>query len=277
MTPSSMEYIFTRIYFIPNVFQSNGLLRFNKKSFVYIRHFIRKIESGCFYHRAVTTFTTMRFQKEIKLGLIGIVAALLVGAGEFLIHYSASGYESDLPFGFLGFVDPGRMTVGHYLLVVGIPLYFVGYYHIYLVLKETAPKLALWLFIFGAISFIFGGIWVSSRAFIGHLYHIIVPGDTDMWLEVTSSYNLLIENLVNVLRITILIVSILFVYIILKFKTSYPRWMAFFNPILLLIIVFALFFLLPIVGNYLVPTAMNVAHLIMFSTSVLALSKFYKP
>ncbi len=213
----------------------------------------------------------MNNKTEIKFGIVGIIAALLVGFGEFLVHYSSVGYESGLPFGYFGYVAPDRMTVGHCFIIIGIPLYYVGYYHIYRVLKNAAPRLALALFIFGILSFIYGGIWVSSRAFLGHLYHIIAPENPKMWLEIAESYNLLLENLVSILRVTILIVSILYVYIILKYKTPYPKWVAFFNPILMLAIVFFLFFFVPSIGNYLSPTAMNEAHLFMFSASVLAL------
>ena len=214
----------------------------------------------------------MNYKTEIKLGFVGIIAALLVGSGEFLVHYSSAGYESDLPFGYFGYINPARMTIGHCLIILGIPLYYVGYYHIYRVLKSAAPKLSLLLLIFGVLSFIYGGIWVSSRAFLGHLYHIIVPENPELWLEVAQSYNLLLENLVTILRVVILIVSVLFVYIILKYNTPYPKWVAFFNPILMLAIVFSLFFFVPSIGNYLSPTAMNEAHLFMFSASVLALA-----
>ncbi len=206
-------------------------------------------------------------------GYVGLFASIIVGTGEFLIHYSAIGYDSDLPFGFLGNVSTSHMSLGHFLVVGGIPLYYVGYYHLYLALKGGSKKLALLLFGLGVISFTVGGVWVSSRALLGHLYHLIAVDNPDLWKEVATVYSFLIESLVQVLRVTILLVSALFVYQILKYKTSYPKWMAWFNPILMLGIVFLLFFFVPFIGNYLIPTAMNVAHFTLFLTSVLVLRR----
>lgn len=206
-------------------------------------------------------------------GYVGLLASIIVGAGEFLIHYSSAGYNSALPFGFLGNVSTSRMSLGHFLVVGGIPLYFVGYYHLYLALKGGNKKLALLLFGLGVISFTVGGVWVSSRAFLGHLFHMIAVDNPDLWKDVAADYSFLIESLVQVLRVTILLVSALFVYQILKYKTSYPKWMAWFNPILILGTVFLLFFFVPFIGNYLIPTAMNVAHFTLFLTSILVLRR----
>jgi len=47
--------------------------------------------------------------------------------------------------------------------------------------------------------------------------------------------------------------------------------MAWFNPVLILAAVFLLFFLVPSIGIFLAPTAMNVTHVIVFSASLIAL------
>jgi hypothetical protein len=74
-----------------------------------------------------------------------------------------------------------------------------------------------------------------------------------------------------VLRVLILVISAVLVFTILRRPTLYPRWMAWFNPFGLLVVVFLLFLYVPAVGNYLMPTAMNVAHAVMFGASLWAL------
>lgn len=79
------------------------------------------------------------------------------------------------------------------------------------------------------------------------------------------------ETLVQLLRVIVLAISIIFVTAILKGNTLYPKWMAWFNPVLILATVFLLFFLMPSIGNFIAPTAMNVTHVVVFSASLFAL------
>lgn len=70
-------------------------------------------------------------------------------------------------------------------------------------------------------------------------------------LETASFYN---EQLILVLRVAILLVSGLFVVLTATGRTSYPRWAACFNPILLVAAAFGLYFTVPAVGGYGVST-----------------------
>lgn len=90
---------------------------------------------------------------------------------------------------------------------------------------------------------------------------------------IVASYEKHVEVWVQVLRVLVLAISVCFVWAILRGGTLYPKWMALFNPITLLLLVFFLFFCVPAVGKYLAPTAMNVAHLMLFSASLIALKK----
>ena len=79
----------------------------------------------------------------ILTGLIGILAAILTGTGEFLLHYSEAGnYADDGKYLFLLDVSVCRLNLGHFIGVLGAPLYLVGMWHIYLGLKPINQKLA---------------------------------------------------------------------------------------------------------------------------------------
>jgi len=84
------------------------------------------------------------------------------------------------------------------------------------------------------------------------------------------------EPLVNALRLAIVVVSIFWVWRIAIGKTLYPRWVAIFSPALMLGIIFTLYFTGMSVGVWLLPAAMNVVHLIVFSLSLYALYKINK-
>jgi hypothetical protein len=212
-------------------------------------------------------------KNNIKLfGWLGLLASIMVGAGEFLIHFNSDGFNSEIPFGYFLGIEPIRFTIGQYLMVPFIPLYIFGYWHLYLALKPASENLAKAVLTLGIFAFVIGGIWVGSRAHFGVTIQALNEANLpELQHKIIASYELHVENLVQILRVVVLLISVFFVWAILKGGTLYPKWMAFFNPIFLLIIVFTLFFFVRPIGQYLAPTAMNVAHFGLFSASLFAL------
>ncbi len=201
-------------------------------------------------------------------GVIGLIGAIMVGIGEFLLHYNVAGYNGNNYYFFVS-ISETRLIIGHFIVVFFVPFYIAGYWHFYLALKKGSHRLALSILILGVFAFVIGGMWIGSRAMLGFIAKSYAVGETTV--EVLEKYHFLMETLVQLLRIIMLFISGLFVYAILKRETSYQKWVAFFNPALVLLIVFGIFFLFPKVGNYLVPTAMNITHLIVFSASLFSL------
>lgn len=206
----------------------------------------------------------------LTTGYLGLLATLMVGTGEFMVHYSAEGYDyADVPFSFFHYVSESNFMLSQFLLVFGIPCYFVGYWHVYMALSPGNKKLAVITMMLGIFSFTVGGIWVGSRTFIGSIFHYFDSiNDLDTYAIIATKYEAYIEVLVQLLRVLVLLVSGFFIAAIVKGGTLYPKWMAAFNPIIILLIVFALFFVVPVIGNYMIPTAMNIAHFVMFSFSI---------
>lgn len=159
------------------------------------------------------------------------------------------------------------------MVVFFVPFYIAGYWHFFLAIKPGGNKLAIAILIAGVFAFVIGGMWIASRGMLGFIAKSYAAGEAT--LSLLEKYKLLMETLVQALRLIVMLISILFVIAILKRKTLYPRWMAFFNPALILSTVFVLFFLLPSVGNIIAPTAMNVTHITVFTASLLALKDKY--
>lgn len=204
-------------------------------------------------------------------GFLGLLAALMVGMGEFIIHFNPEGLESNLPYGYFLGIDPKRLNQGHYIMVPFIPLYIFGYWHLYLAIRPGHPRLATALLALGVFAFVLGGIWVGSRAYFGHVIQLTQDDSyRQLRIQLIDHYDALLETLVELLRLIVLMISVVFVWAIVKGGTLYPHWMAFFNPITLLLIIFGLFFFARPIGQYLAPTAMNVAHFILFSASLLS-------
>ncbi len=211
--------------------------------------------------------------KILFFGYLGLLASIVVGIGEFLLHFAPASFDSPIIFGYFLDIPPNTLTLGHFILVPFVPLYIFGYWHLYLALKSGGKNLAGAVLTLGIFAFVIGGMWVSSRAHLGVMVHHLQGAAPELQEAIYASYDLHVENLVQVLRVLVLLISVCFIWAILRGGTLYPKWVALFNPILLLAIVFALFFFVRPIGQFLVPTAMNVAHFGLFSASLIALRK----
>jgi hypothetical protein len=196
-------------------------------------------------------------------GIIGMVGAILCGTGEFLLHFDSqarfSGYD------FMADISDARLTTGHFFAVVGVPLYFVGVWHISEMLKPAGEKLSNSLFLIGSFGFLYGAMWMSSRASIGSLVHYpeLITGT-----NLVSLYELRSETLLQVIRVTTLLISIIYVVMVLTGKSRYPKWMAATSPIVLLILNFAIYLIAPSVGKFVMPIALNVGFAVFFLLSL---------
>ncbi len=204
-------------------------------------------------------------RKLLFTGQIGLLASLLVGIGEFLLHYDALARYTDT-FAFFNGVTRERATIGHFFGVLGAPLYVVGAYHIYLMLRpahETAARVAGFVMAYGCI---IGAVWIGSRA---SAVELVAAGGVE---EQLALYELRYESLLQFVRAAVLAVSVIFIWLCVTGRSHYPRKMAALNPIFLIIVSFILFFTVPAVGKYMMPIALNVAYFVMFSVSLFVAS-----
>ena len=208
-------------------------------------------------------------------GIAGLAAAVLVGVGEFLLHFDPQARFAEESYDFMLAASDARQTVGHFLGVLAAPLYVVGCWHIYLMLKPAGPRLALIGFLASAYGFMIGADWISSRASIGALVHLEASGGDIGGL--TDLYRLRYESLLTVIRLTTLVLSAIFVYLVLTGRSLYRRWQAVFCPILLLLMNFAIYAFSPTVGKYVMPIALNIAFGIFFLMSTLQAHTYKKP
>jgi len=210
-------------------------------------------------------------QVAISTGVIGMLAAALVGLGEFLLHFDPlARYGQD--FDFLRGVSEFQATIGHFIGVLGAPLYVLGAWHIHLMLQPANhfwAKLAFFVMAYGCIV---GAVWIGSRATAA----MIVNTASDSGLASgLALYELRYENLLTIVRIAILVLSIIFVWLTLTGRSHYPRWMAVLNPVLLIVACFLIFILTPDLGKYLMPIALNVAYFVLFTISTLIAARSF--
>jgi len=199
-------------------------------------------------------------------GFLGLLASILVGIGEYLLHYDSLARFSAGGFEFMQGIGENRTNIGHFFGVFGATLYPVGCYHIYLMLRPANERAALAAFLISTFGFIVGAVWIGSRASVSALMQI---PETPELTQLVRLYDLRYETLLNVTRITILILSVVFVWLVLTGRSYYQRWAAIFSPIVLIVFSFVVYLLHPPIGKHLMPIALNVAFFIFFTLSLI--------
>ncbi len=201
----------------------------------------------------------------VTTGVIGLVAAVLVGLGEFLLNFDNLARYSEVNYDFMLGTSESSFNRGHFIGVLAAPLYLVGCWHIYLMLKPAHKQWALAAFFISAYGFVVGAVWIGSRASIGTLAN---QPDSEQVRMLIELYQLRYETLLSVIRLTTLALSLIFIGLVLTGKSLYPRWVAIFNPIVLILASFVLFTIFPEVGKYPLPIALNVSFFIFLLISI---------
>ncbi len=203
--------------------------------------------------------------KHVLTALAGLMAATLVGIGEYLLHYDALARFTEGGYGFMKGISDERSTVGHFFGVFGATLYPIGCYHLFQMLRPANHRWAYAAFLTGTFGFMVGIVWIGSRASVSALMQL---PETPEILSLIELYDLRYETLLQVIRFTTLVLSIIFIWLAWSGRSHYPRWMAIFNPILMIVANFILFALVPSIGKHSMPIALNVAFFIFFALSL---------
>ena len=201
-------------------------------------------------------------------GYLGLLAAILVGLGEFLLHFDPQARFSEGDYAFMLAASDNRQTLGHFIGVLSAPLYVIGCWHIYLMLKPANQTLAFIAFLLGAYGFMIGADWISSRASIGAITHLQAELNTDL-KALVDLYVTRYESLLTVIRITTLLLSIIIVLLAWSGRSHYRKIMALFNPVILLLLNFAIFGIAPGIGKYMMPIALNIGFGLFFILSLI--------
>ncbi len=208
-------------------------------------------------------------------GVTGLLASILVGVGEGLLHYTPEGYTGLNPYDFMLPFSEKRLAYGHFIAVLASPLYLIGYWHVYKMLTPKGGNLASFITLAAGYGFVIGSAWIGSRAMIAGIvqYGTHVHEQGVSMAPLVTQYQFYMESLLQVIRATTLIFSVGFVYLVWKGESLYPTWMIFFNPFTLLLLVFLTYFSVPSIGRFVFPIAMNVAHFLFFGASLIVALK----
>ncbi len=206
----------------------------------------------------------------IVTGIAGLVASVLVGIGEYMLHFDDLARFENGGYEFMVGISQTRSTIGHFFGVLGATLYPVGCYHIYLMLRPANQALALAGFLIASFGFIVGAVWIGSRASVSALIQVSPTAEIE---QLISLYDVRYETLLQIVRITTLVFSVIIVWLSVKGKSLYPRWIGLFNPIFMIVGSFILFAIVPVIGKHTMPIALNVAFFVFFMLSIVIASR----
>ena len=198
-------------------------------------------------------------------GLLGLLAAIVVGTGEFLLHFDVQGrFGEGGGYAFMEGISAHRTTLGHFLAVLAAPIYVLGFWHVMKMLEPANHLFSRIAFALMSYGIVVGVVWIGSRASISTVLNL---GESGYLAAFSSLYELRYENLLQITRLAVLFFSVIFVWLVLTGRSHYPRWVAIVNPILLILVSFAIWFVVPGVGIYLMPIALNIAFAVLFAVS----------
>ncbi|RRD59198.1 DUF6796 family protein [Tannerella forsythia] len=210
--------------------------------------------------------------KRIKLtGYIGIAASLLMFAGDMLLYFTTenfTGRHNELLLS-MGNVSFGRLVAGGLLGPLAAVLYVIGFYHLYLLIKDVWRKTAGLMFACFSVSMMIGG---AFHAFFPAFGIVSSQGHPEM-IAPLLSYAEWLGGSTFVLMGT---GWLLFCVSVLQKQTALPRWIVVATPLITLWLNY-LWHMLPQPWNCLIAGGWNnLVCTLFFAASLLSLKKSIK-
>ena len=162
-------------------------------------------------------------------GIAGILGALLTASGDLLYHHipgsarSIAGRMSALPL--------GRLVNAGMLGLLGAWFYFLALFHIYYAFLPVGATFALILSLIFALVMIAYGVDHASYFAIGSSAHVAAQHDLDVDAAGQTGAALF-SRLVAITYIPVALASLLMLYGILSGRSTYPRWVVIFLPVI---------------------------------------------
>jgi hypothetical protein len=193
---------------------------------------------------------------------VACVAAAVASAGDLLLLLAANAGRPEA--GALPPPSEGVLVLGHYLGVLAIPLYALGYRQVAAALATGSPRIARWVFGLGAYGSALGGsVHGLTALLISTQRRTDTPlADPLAFVAHAGPYLLPLATLVMA---TLLAGSILYTVAVLRGGTALPSWMAAASPALLVAILGTLAWPSLALRSFVVPAAPNLAHVIFFA------------
>lgn len=222
--------------------------------------------------------TQKRAKFVLIMGLIGITGVLLTIISDFILIGRPSSANAFFKLGTESLADLSqwRITVGAFLGIIVIPFQIAGLTTIYYGLKSAGKTKAIITVLTIAHTLMMAVAFHTSYAFIAsgwNLYYEL--GSRDIVAEkMMNRFGYYWKIIIIIMAVELIFISAYFVFLILRGNTLYPKWMALFSPICLLLYMYPVVLIAPKpVGGFIAPAFLNLATLVFFILSTVTVYK----
>ncbi len=209
------------------------------------------------------------------LSFLGMASVFVTIISDFILIGKPSAGSSFFMLGTESMWDiaPWRITAGAFIGVVVLPFQLLGLIPLYFALKSAGRVLPLMAMIANAHTLLMGVAFHISYAYIGSGWRLYHENDLQnkITLEMVDQFDFYWFLLVVIMLIELIFSSTIYTIIVLKGKSLFPKWMAVFNPICIVLFTFPIVFLLPSpIGGYIAPAYLNISTMIFFVITITA-------
>ena len=199
-------------------------------------------------------------------GLISILAASGNVVADLVLQYKPQGPDGNIAF--LG-IAAWRVFTGYFLGVFILPLEIVGYWLVCTLMLEYSPRLFRVLFWIMAYSIIIGTVFhglVTPVIFVMQAASSTSGSAQSSWLSLEALLNIAVLPLSIVFFVGYLAMWSIFIVSVLAKPSPFPKWIVFFAPALLSLLITALYLshIMPLLGNLLYPAVLSFPHLVFY-------------
>jgi hypothetical protein len=219
----------------------------------------------------------LKVKLVLVLSLLGIASVFITIISDFILIGKPNSAYDFLMLGTKSMWDISalRLTIGAFVGVVILPFQLLGLVPVYYALEPAGKILPIMTIIVNAHTLLMGVAFHISYAFIGsgwtHYYQENANLNTSL---LVNQFDLYWMILAVIMFVELLFCSIVYVIVVVKGKTLFPKWMAIFNPMGIIIMTFPLIFAIPYpVGGYVGPAYLNISTMIFF---IITLTVAYK-
>jgi len=211
-----------------------------------------------------------------RAGVVAIVAAAAAVYADLMLQYTPNAaHLGSRDYLYLLDVPARRLLIGHFVGVVAVLLEIAGFWQIAQGLLPAGVRTSRAFFLLSAFTFGLGAAFHAMFASIGLALQAVrgAGGPAALTGEVAAAVRPAHEALGVVTVLGIAALSILFAAVVGLKKTMYPRWLAWFSPL-------AVALVLTLAGRFsiqlrlvLLPCSLNLANLVLFTLSTILLWK----